>query len=958
MRRFLILVILTILNTFICKLVTAMTPVSYFSIINSQNQINESVLYIFVEDTYCTDDSSVWRVDVDATISAKCYTTIGSASVWEVIIKYNTLPPNSVTLSYNNPPVKDSFPFNPRQFYKYVNFKQIKLLNEKSIFILEPSLIRGIEGIYNGHNIVSVLLQIVNPKLDANYKLEVYNETEKVETFTGDVALLYKLGLTMFIGSKSLDDNVYTFKILEDDVELATFTAFFGRYKVNYYGSSLYIFRNLILRDNKLSIMVRSSSTSPIQINSVKVKLVSNNLQTLLDVYTDTNITLTNGQWAEIPVATIDTTFIDRIKNTNSIMIVEINYIIDEKQKYKKIATVITQKDLIYVTQNNWYYQFVEVNLIYPRPTSTIVTENFGNGTVTIQNAPIIFLFPEVKHGAQLSIISVNVTLHPVNGGSITVNKAEKVEGITAPDGTPIGVFRILVDYNNIKKGLIPIIGTIEIKFKTGTVPPGNPNIHAKTVIAPIEFTINTENLINAINYVNQLEPPIYDDLNTLKKDFKSYDYFWVAYSKDYDNGVLDQFSTYFDIVSETFPVTDLSQNPKVYAEYSTDSISIYFDPQLKEFFNYDNAYLLIMNEDGILKEPMTYTLEDTLINKNPATKATFDLKTTLSMTHSQEYHFMKAYQTNGFVILKHQVYKTIIPFSVFRPFSVYFDENGLTILNKGDTALTYYPDSNDASTYYVIEGESFQSNLPIGASPLIIYNNVNYYINPNYNFNPRIVNENVYIPLVSVNNPDILLYFTVSDVETKKLYDLGILQLFPLRYKDFLLRADTFYTYSLINNPITSITCDSKTVSVSKLQEYYLYSYLITEYQLSNQLYDDDISLTLENIKNTQLLITYSDSSSRTTPLLLFNIVKRDFMSDVEKSPTLYNSPVFTIVSYYDPRLSSPNFIFNFNINNTPVQPHAIVRSPKYITMYYAGTLSGDVRVSINNEKLILILP
>lgn len=959
MKLRIIIVICLLLITF-SKVTATIVPASYYSNVNADNKVYRTTLFVYSPEDYCANDNSVWSVNVSASITATCYTVLNSNAFWRVVLDYNNpFEDESVTLYYNHGGVSDSFSFNPMQFYSYDYVKQVQFSNGMSVFIGEPSLVRSINTIIEGVKLNSILFQTVNFDNSSQYSLELVKGNTTVGSFTGMFYKIKNLNLMLFLSKGDTNDDVYIFRLFENSTLIGDFVAYVGNYNINLYGMELYIFNKLIVKDNTLYIRVMNSQASPVNITGVNLKIIKNDLSSLLSVSSSVNLVLEPEDSIEIPVATLDNTQLQQLSDSLNIATLEVDYKVNGVNKIKKITVHISRKDISYVTTISGYVRYGQVNLIYPRPLATVVTDNFNDGEMTLDNVPLIFLFVESYNGHQLYVDDVSVNLHPVHGGSAVVNDITRVETVYTSSGEPVGVYRVKVNYSNIKTGLIPVVGDITIYahyyiyFGWFVIPV------SVTIKSPVEFILNTNNVQDALNYANTISAPIYNKLDTLKYKFKTYDYFWAGYSKDVDAGYTGHFFDYYDTAGNVFPVTDLAQNPKVMVSYNQDSVSILFDSKVKKYFNYDDSFTLVMNEKGVLKEPVTYTMNDVNVGSSIATEVTINLYSVPFVMSNYDYYFMQAYQTNGFLILKHQVYKTIVPFSMFKVFSVYFDGGKLTILNKGYSSLTYYPDASDNSVYYIIPAYSYESGLPIGPQPAIMYGSTYYYINPNYDFKPKLLNENIFLPIRAEVNPDLLTSYIVSDITTKKLYDLMILQLFPTVYKKFLLEADSFYTYSLTDANITQLSYNSNSVTPIILKQYYLYSYIIKEYKVPTPLYDNSVNLTVNGISSMTTTITYSDGSSRSIHFLLFDVLKRDFLTNAEKVPTLFNTPIEAIISYYDPRLAPHNeYAFSLIVNGVMVNPHMIVRSQNSVVIYYNSELSTQAEIAINNQNLILILP
>ena len=625
----------------------------------------------------------------------------------------------------------------------------------------------------------------------------------------------------------------------------------------------------------------------------------------------------------------------------------------------KKITTQITVKDISYSTTTAGYVRTDQINLIYPRPTFTFSNNNFGKNKTNLTNIPLIFIFVEhdPQSGYDVTVDSISISLHPVGGGSATVSGIYKTDQVYTSNGWPAGVYKAYINYNNISRGIIPVVGRVVIHAHYTVYIIWFPIEIPVTFTDNIEFMLNTKNAKTAQDYIDTLTTPIYSQLDSLKNKFKTYDYFWMAYAKDTDNGVTGHFFDYYDTAGNTFPVTDIAQNPKVLTTFYQNKLQIIFDRNLKPFFNYNDMEAIIMNNKGVLREDISFTMTDTVIGDSNATEVTVNLYTGMRVINPSEY-FKDAYLTSGFILLKHQIFNTIIPFTMLLPFSVYYDDGTLTILNKAQTSITYYPDASNTSTYYTINSNSYATGLPIGNQPAIYYNNAYYYINPDFEFTPKLLNTNIYPTFRAIINTQFLENTIVNDVHGKLLYDYALLQLFPMKYKSFLIKAGDFYTYSFTNTTITSIKFNNTIIQPQVLEQYKFMSYTITKYFINEQLYPENLSLTADNITTYTTTVTFSNNTVVKTHMVLPDILNMNFMKSLLLSPTLYNEGSMTIITIYDPVLAPTTHNYGFMLNNVQIDPLLMIRSPTHITLYYNGVINSKMFITIDGNPLILIAP
>lgn len=970
-RKILLLLFLTVLIISSKTVHAEILPISYYSNINSNNHAYRSDLYVIVNDNYCADDQSVWSINTTAELEATCYLTKNGVSLWRVQLFYNPPVPktvNSLQLSYNHGSVSDSLTFNPFQFIVYDKIKQVNLNDGKSVFIMEPSFIRSIVIPENGTYYQSIMMQETNFNTSKTYYLKLLdpNTNKVLNTYKSTFYNFYNSRIILFISKNSTKSGVYNLQIYDQSNNLiGEFISYMGSYYMNSnYAGGVYIFKNLIIIDNNVYLKIRNNDKASIAVTRVSLTVLNNELQTVFSVNNSNSFTLNSNEDKLVYLGQITDNQFNQLKSGVNIMTATVFYKKGTEYSYKKITRQLTIKDISYSTTTAGYVSLGQINLIYPRPLFTVENDYFQNSKVNLSNIPIIFLFVEhdPQSGYDVTVDSISLTLHPIHGGNATVTGIYRVDQLYTSNGYPVGVYKAYVDYSNISPGVIPVVGRIVINAHytyyiyipfIGWVPVTVP----VTFTGHVEFMINTENIEKAQEYVDGLSTPIYSKLDSLKDKFRTYDYFWIAYAKDTDAGVSGHFFDYYNTAGNTFPVTDLAQNPKILTSIGQNTLQIIFDRNLKPFFNYNDMEAVVMNNNGILREDVSYTMTDIVIGDSNATEVTLNLYTGMRVLNPDNY-FKDAYQTNGYILLKHQIYDTIIPFTMIKPFSVYYDDGSLTILNKAQSSITYYPDVSDTNTYYTINSNSYMTNLPLGNQPAIYYNNNYYYINPSFKFTPRLLSSGIYPTLKAVINTDFLENTLITSVNMKTLYDYALLQLFPKDYKQLLLKPGQFYTYSFTNTTIKYLKFNDKTVNPQVTEQYKFISYTITKYSMDESLYSDSISLTAENITTYTTEIAFSNNTIIKTHLLLPDILRMNFLKSLLFSPTMYSTNSVTVITIYDPVLAPSRHDYRFMLNNIQINPLLVIRSPTHISLYYNGIINNNMFITIDGYPLILIAP
>lgn len=341
-KKILIVITLIIALTVTKNVHAEILPSSYYSNINNNGQAYRSDLYVIVPDNYCDDNNSVWSVNVTAEVSSKCYLTENNLTFWRVQLFYtNPLPPSttSVNLSYNHGSVSDYLIFNPFQFTVADKIEQVNFNNGKSVLIMNPPFVRSIGTIENGTVFQSIIMQESGFNTSKSYILKLVDPSTNtpVNTYKSTFYNFYNTNIILFTSTNFTRSGVYKLQIYNQTNSLVgEFLAYMGSYYVNYYGENIYIFKNLIILDNKVYIKIRNTNFYDVNVTMVNVTVLSNDLQTIFSFQNDNHFLLKQGDDKLVYLGQITSSQFNQLKTGVNIMSATVYYMVGNSVYYKK----------------------------------------------------------------------------------------------------------------------------------------------------------------------------------------------------------------------------------------------------------------------------------------------------------------------------------------------------------------------------------------------------------------------------------------------------------------------------------------------------------------------------------------------------------------------------------------------------------------------------------------------